>query len=82
MSYDRLYGRAAEQSGFAEKTPRWTVEALREPNGEGSGWDPCDDADAHIFAVWDEHGSEGWTQVADTREAAQAICDRLNAESV
>ncbi len=58
---------------------RYTVEALREPNGEGSGWDQCPDTDAQIFAVWDECGGEGWTEAAGTREAAQVIADRMNA---
>lgn len=63
-------------------TKHYGVEALDEPRGEGNGWEQVDD-DAHAtcFGVYDVNEFDGWEDYADTREAAQAIADRMNKEA-
>jgi hypothetical protein len=63
-------------------TKLYGVEALDEPRGQGNGWEQVDDdAQATCFGVYDVNEFDGWEDYADTREAAQAIADRMNAEA-
>ena len=58
---------------------KYRVEALCEPNGEGSGWEQVDsDADASGFGVYNVDEFGGWEEFAETRAEAQAIADRWN----
>lgn len=60
--------------------PRYIVEALDEPNGEGNGWEQVDDdAKATLYGVADSLEFDGWLAAFDTRDKAQAEADRLNA---
>jgi hypothetical protein len=63
-------------------TKLYGVEALDEPRGEGNGWEQVDDdAQATCFGVYDVNEFDGWEDYADTREAAQAIADRMTQDT-
>lgn len=60
---------------------RFRVVPRNEPNGEGSGWEPCgDDAPGVLFYPerTDDPNDTDAREGTRTREAAQAACDALN----
>ena len=63
--------------------PRYVVTALYEPNGKGCGWYDAPSDDVATFFSVDDSDPEGLQghDGAETRAAAQAIANRMNAES-
>lgn len=51
---------------------RYIIDPINEPDGEGNGWDYCDDSEATLFRVWDTV-SDSEVEAFPTREKAEAF---------
>ena len=62
--------------------PRYTIEPVNEPDGEGNGWVPCDRQKATLFEIWDgASGPPGYdgmlVDTADSLEEAEAKITKM-----
>ena len=52
---------------------KYLIEPINEPDGEGNGWDECDESEATMFRIWDIEADQQVEAFATRAEAERWV---------